>query len=606
MKTNRIFAGVLSTVLCLSVMAACGQQEASKSNEKSTIAEQSANSDESQSDEKSIATEQSSQTEAEQEGNSDMKNYTLTIRDADKSSEMTAIFFNTQNGKTEEVKMTKTGEDDTCFIYTCEGDPSAYNMFHLAYNGSETRDVTFNTFIEAWYLYERELLPCQKDKNYIEKPSYQTVNLPFHDYDKNVHIWTPENYDTTADTKYSVIYMLDGQTVIDAELDPGNNRSWSVAQHVTSMMDVTDYKAILVCIETMGSEDGNFLREDELIPDLGFSKEIKEKSASRFLCKEFSDYLSDTVVPYVEENYNVYQDASHRSICGSSLGGLASFCIGFEHPEIFGTVGALSSTFSIGDEELWSNYLTPKLKAEHLPFIFMYDGSYYNDNGALSEAMNNALIENGYPKDKIVFCKYEPGKHEVPSWSGIYPQFLEAMFTQKLAAVKSGQPVEYIDKSQQHPALDPNLAKPDEEIENDTRPDYIKNYIFYDNSETKWEKVYAYFWGGMPVNKVTGEVFEQKYAEWPGYEMEKVEGTDLYRMPVPVGVTNIIFNTGVKDEDVAQGAVAYQTSDLVFSNVNHSGKVYKIDTSAEPQQGTGKAEKTKYRYTEGEWTDYTE
>lgn len=324
------------------------------------------------------------------------------------------------------------------------------------------------------------------------------------------------------------------------------------------------------------------------------------------LCKEFGDYLNNTVVPYIEKNYNVYQEAAHRSICGSSLGGLASFYIGLEHPETFGTVGALSSTFSIGDDELWSDYLTPKYKADNLPFIFMYDGSYYDDNGAFSESMNNTMVENGYPKDKIVFCKYEPGKHEVPSWSGIYPQFLEAMFTQKLAAVKSGEPVEYIDKSKMHPALDPNLAGADDEIENDTRPDYIKNYIFYDNSETKWEKVYAYFWGGVPVNKVTGKVFSSKYAEWPGYEMEKVEGTDLYRMPVPKGVTNIIFSTGVKDVDVANGTVAYQTADLPFSNVNHSGKIYKIDTSVEPKQGTGKAEKTKYRYTEGEWTDYTE
>lgn len=606
MKTKRIFAGILSTVICLSFMAACGQKKENKSDEKSTVTEQSANADESKSDEKSTATEQSSQANDEKDTTSEVKNYTLTIRDAGKSSEMTAIFFNTQNGNTEEVKMTKSGEDNTCFTYTCEGDPSAYNMFRLTYNGNETRDVTFNTFIEAWYLYERELLPCKKDKDYIENPPYKTVNLKFHGYDKNIHIWTPEGYDANAGTEYSVIYMLDGQTVIDAELDPGNNRSWSVAQHVTSMMDVTDYKAILVCVETMGADDKPFSRDDELIPDIGYSEEIKEKLGSKVLCKEFGDYLSDTVVPYIENNYSVYKDAEHRGICGSSLGGLASFYIGFEHPETFGTVGALSSSFSVGTKELWTNYLTPKLKSGNLPFIFMYDGSYYEDNGALSEMMNNALVENGYPKDKIVFCKYEPGDHTVSSWSSIYPQFLEAMFTQKLAAVKSGEPVEYIDKSKLHPALNTNLARPDEEIENDTRPDYIKNYVFYDNSETKWEKVYAYFWNGKPVNKVTGEVFEEKYSEWPGYEMEKVEGTDLYRMPVPVGVSNIIFSTGVKDEDVAKGAVAYQTSDLTFSNVDNSGKIYKIDTSVEPKQGSGKAEKTKFRYPEGKWTDYKE
>ena len=615
MKTKRILAGLLSTVMCLSVLAGCGKQEESKKDEKSSVSQQSSQAEKSSSDEQSSEAEISKEENKEESKDvsktesstaSDIKSYTLTIRDADKSPEMTAVFLNTQTNKTEEVKMTKSGEDETCFIYTCENDPSAYNMFHISYNGKETKDATFNTFVEAWYLYEKELLPCKKDKDYVEKPEYKTVNLPFNNYDKKIHIWTPESYDANSDEKYSVIYMLDGQTVIDAELDSGNNRSWSVSQHVTSMMEVTDNKAILVCIETVGSPDEEFSRDDELIPDIGIPEEIKEQIGSKYLCKQFGDYLSETVVPYVEKNYNVKKDASDRGLCGASLGGLASFYIGLEHPETFGTVGAFSSTFSTADQDSWINYITPKIKSGNLPFIFMYDGSYYKDNGALSELMNNNLIDKGFPKDKIVFCKYEPGEHKVSSWSNIYPQFLEAMFTQKSAAVKSGEKVEYLDKSQPHPEFDPNLAKPDAEIENDTRPDYIKNYLFYDNSETKWEKVYAYFWGGKPVNKVTGEVFDVKYADWPGYEMEKVEGTDLYRMPFPKGVTNIIFSTGVKDSDVAKGVVAYQTDDLVFSNVNNSGKIYKIDLSVEPEQGTGRAEKTKFRYKEGSWRDYTE
>lgn len=608
MKVKSILAGILSTVMCLSVLTACGQPEENKSEGNSTSAEQSSQSNEStdKSTNENSTSEGSTDTSDGSSDTPETKSLTLTIRDAGKSPAMTAVFYNTQNGSTKEVEMTKTGEDDTCFVYTCEGDPSAYNMFHLIYGENSTNDVSFNSFIEAWYLCERELLPCRTDKDYDEKPEYQTVNLTFHGYDKNVHIWTPEDYDASSDVKYSVIYMLDGQTVIDAELDPGNNRSWSVAQHVTSMMDVTDYKAILVCIETMGAPDESFSREDELVPDFGFSDEIKEKSGCSFLGAEFGDYLSKTVVPYVEEHYNVYQDAAHRGLCGSSLGGLASFYIGFQHPETFGTIGAFSSTFNVGTNEQWAEYLMPIIQAGNVPFVFMYDGSYYSDNGALSEMMNNALIENGFPKDKIVFCKYEPAEHNVPSWSAVYPQFLEAMFTQQLAAVKSGEPVEYLDKSKQHPALDPNMTAPDTEIENDTRPDHIKNYLFFDNSETKWEHVYAYFWGGVPVNKVTGETFDMKYAAWPGYEMERIEGTDIYRMPMPVGVTNIVFSTGVSDEDVANGVEAYQTGNLAISNVNNSGKVYKIDTSVEARRGSGRYEKTKYRYMEGEWVDYTE
>lgn len=41
MKTKRIFAGILSTVMCFSVMTACTQQNENKSEDKSKASEQS-------------------------------------------------------------------------------------------------------------------------------------------------------------------------------------------------------------------------------------------------------------------------------------------------------------------------------------------------------------------------------------------------------------------------------------------------------------------------------------------------------------------------------------------------------------------------------------
>ena len=163
--------------------------------------------------------------------------------------------------------------------------------------------------------------------------------------------------------------------------------------------------------------------------------------------KDFSDFVNDTVVPYVQKNYNVYADAAHSSICGSSLGGLESFYIGMEHPETFGTVGALSSSFWAADDKSWTKYMEPKIKSGKLPFVFIYDGGYYTDNGRVSDPMYNGLLKLNYPKDKIVFSKYEPGEHFMSFWRNIYAQFLEAMFTQDQAALKCGAPLEYKDKT---------------------------------------------------------------------------------------------------------------------------------------------------------------
>ena len=133
--------------------------------------------------------------------------------------------------------------------------------------------------------------------------------------------------------------------------------------------------------------------------------------------------------------------------------------------------------------------------------------------------------------------------------------------------------------------------------------DIEPGYVYYDNSETKWEHVYAYWWGGMAINSVTKESYYM--SDWPGFEMERIEGTDVYRIVAPFGATGgIIFDSGVTDREVAEGKEAYQTVDLQFS-AEMIGKIYKIDMSVEPKADPGNM-KTKHRYSEGSWSDYSE
>ena len=140
-----------------------------------------------------------------------------------------------------------------------------------------------------------------------------------------------------------------------------------------------------------------------------------------------------------------------------------------------------------------------------------------------------------------------------------------------------------------------------EQMELDTENDK-PGYVYYDNSETKWDKVYAYWWGGMAVNSITKEAYY--YTDWPGFEMEQIEGTDIYRIVAPFGAQGIIFDSGVTDKEVSEGKDAYQTTDLPYTNAL-IGKLYKIDTSVEPKADPGSM-KTKRRYSEGSWSDYSE
>ena len=105
MKTKRVFAGVLSTALCLSLLTACGNAE----NGTSTA---STSSDTNTTSEISTASEikDTNTSETEQSTTGEKKTHTLYIRDDAKSAEMTATFWNSSSDKTEDIKMEKAEE----------------------------------------------------------------------------------------------------------------------------------------------------------------------------------------------------------------------------------------------------------------------------------------------------------------------------------------------------------------------------------------------------------------------------------------------------------------------------------------------------------------
>lgn len=525
------------------------------------------------------------------------KIHKLTIRATKDISDITATFINTANGKTEDVKMKKGTEDEKAVVFSCEADVNQYNMVHLTYGDTTSMDVTFNSFISGWNLDNDELLPYVVGTEPVYDPQFDTQVFQFDGRDKNVYIWKPADYDEKAAEKYSVIYMFDGQSVLAKGKDRGMDNDvmcWNVSENVESMTAVTGNKAIIVAID-----NGSPYRDDELIPDLGHidmegaPAYAKEEDVSEKKGNAFADFVCDTVMPYVNEHYNVYTDAQHTSLAGSSLGGLETFYTVLSHPDKFCAGGALSSTFSMYAEAEWTNFLKDKCSMENAPFLYLYAGGYMVDNGDVTEMMYNRLLESGYPKEKIIFSKYEPGEHFIEYWRNIYPEFLEAAFTQHVSALEYGVPVEYKDKTDPYEEYFKDL---DIDMEN-AEP----GYVYYDNSETKWDKVYAYWWGGMAINSMTNEPYY--FSEWPGFQMEQVEGTDIYRVTAPFGVQGIIFDSGVTDKQVAEGADAYQTTDLPYSH-GLIGKVYKIDTSVEPKADPG-AMKTKRRYSEGSWSDYT-
>ena len=271
MKIKYFLAGLLCVCLGTSMMTACANPQNAQSSETQEV-----------------------KTE---------KLHKLYIRAPKEFTELTVMFSCTGSGKTADVKMTKSGEDDTCAIFSCEADVNLYNLVRVKNGEKEGFDVAFNSFVSGWNFEDMENpLPYVAGTKPSYDPKLETKEFKFDGRDKKVYIWTPEDYDEKSDDKYSVIYMFDGQSILAKGVDKGMDNDvvcWNVSESVTSMMSVTDNKAIIV-----GITNNDVYRNDELIPDLGDINteggdpnmdpdEFTHKRGSAF-----ADFLCDTVMPY--------------------------------------------------------------------------------------------------------------------------------------------------------------------------------------------------------------------------------------------------------------------------------------------------------------------
>lgn len=363
-------------------------------------------------------------------GNStgDNNSHRLYVKMDFSAEELKATFVNSVSGETKETVMKKEDDGDGFHQYTCFGDAKKYNKVYFTYGNDKTDEVAFNKLVDGWYISSYGVLPCTEGEEFIRDVELTRLDFKFKDEQKDVFVWTPKDYDSDSEDKYSVIYLLDGDR--DLSNEDYEEGTWGVPESVTNAMKQSDFKAIAVGIATREST-----RYRELVPDLGDpAQEVADEYDIRY-GGDFCDFIVNTVVPTIEEKYNVYTDPAHNSITGSSLGGLESFYIGIEHPEKFGTIGAMSPSFWMYEESTWEKYLKQKDFSKDAPFVYLYAGDDIKDNGIYTKQMNKLLDELDYPEDKKAIDLYEKGDHRSKYWRYIFPEFLEVMHTQKIEAI---------------------------------------------------------------------------------------------------------------------------------------------------------------------------
>jgi enterochelin esterase family protein len=170
----------------------------------------------------------------------------------------------------------------------------------------------------------------------------------------------------------------------------------------------------------------NLIYEKQIAPTIAVFVESKENRFEMLSCNEnFSKFISEEIVPYVRETYNVSYKSEDSIIGGLSLGGLSAAYLGLMQPGVFGNVLSQSGSF------WWYPGWTPQKVNSKEDFKETWMSNLYNEKQKLdlnfylevgilegnrmiktNKIMRDVLLSKGY---SVEYSEFKGG-HDYLSW----------------------------------------------------------------------------------------------------------------------------------------------------------------------------------------------
>ena len=152
---------------------------------------------------------------------------------------------------------------------------------------------------------------------------------------RDIIVWLPPNYDLEKDVRYPVLYMHDGQNIVDPSTS-AFQVDWQLDETADSLIRQELIEPIIIV--------GIYNTSDR-------SKEYSEDTLGLLYMK----FIVDSLKPFIDKNYRTKPDRINTANGGGSLAGLISFMLMWDHSEIFSKAICFSPAFKVDQYDFVDN-----------------------------------------------------------------------------------------------------------------------------------------------------------------------------------------------------------------------------------------------------------
>jgi predicted alpha/beta superfamily hydrolase len=226
--------------------------------------------------------------------------------------------------------------------------------------------------------------------------------------DRNVIVWLPPGYEEQQYSAYPVIYMHDGQNVFDAATS-AFGIEWQVDEAIVNLAEAGEMQP-LIAVGIYNTSD----RSAEYLPG---------DTADAYM-----DFIIGKLKPFIDSAYRTIPGPESTLTCGASAGGLVSFMLAWEHPQVFSKAICMSPALKVRTIDYVK---VVKEGPENKPkqFFYIYNGGRELEAELLPgiEEMIDVLNSKGYSAGRDYQFIVDPeGLHEEAAWAEQFPDAIKA------------------------------------------------------------------------------------------------------------------------------------------------------------------------------------
>ena len=149
-------------------------------------------------------------------------------------------------------------------------------------------------------------------------------NLSGDSPDRDVSVYLPPTYQSEANRRYPVIYMLHGFTDSDSQW-------FGFEEHWINLPEILD--------QALAEENS---REVIVVMPNAYTRFQGSMYSTSATIGDWETFIAKELVAYIDSHYRTLPQADSRGLAGHSMGGYGTMRIGMQYPDVFSSIYLLS------------------------------------------------------------------------------------------------------------------------------------------------------------------------------------------------------------------------------------------------------------------------